>query len=156
MKKKSEPKAETEKKSKAKKVLDVIKKDLGKKKPTKPETITEKAQKLAEDIKQPETEIKEEKKEKVKSKKKKAKEEKPVLERVYTVPLRALVPRPRRTKLAAHNLKSFVKKHTKAEKVSISQEVNEKLWERSYKKPPAKIRIKVEKDSEGTAIVKLK
>lgn len=77
------------------------------------------------------------------------------LSRVYNVPVRKLVSQTRRTKVAVHNLQNFVLRHTKAKQVKLSKEVNEKLWERSYKKPPTHIRVAVEVDDEGTALVKL-
>jgi large subunit ribosomal protein L31e len=107
--------------------------------------------------------------EEVKPKKKKAEEE-IVEERTYTVPLsRALVrPPKKRAPRAMQLLKAFITKHMKLEmKVSeeeeeeelpqliISQEVNEKIWDRGIEKPPRKIRVRAAKDKDGNVTVYL-
>ncbi|HUK85850.1 MAG TPA: 50S ribosomal protein L31e [Candidatus Acidoferrum sp.] len=104
-----------------------------------------------------------------KPKKKKAEEE-IVEERTYTVPLsRALVrPPKKRAPRAIQLLKIFITKHMKLEmKVSeeeeeeelpqliISQEVNEKIWNRGIEKPPRKIRVRAAKDKDGNVTVYL-
>jgi large subunit ribosomal protein L31e len=104
-----------------------------------------------------------------KPKKKKAEEE-IVEERTYTVPLsRALVrPPKKRAPRAMQLLKAFIIKHMKLEmKVSeeeeeeelpqliISQEVNEKIWDRGIEKPPRKIRVRAAKDKDGNVTVYL-
>jgi large subunit ribosomal protein L31e len=104
-----------------------------------------------------------------KSKKKKAEEE-IVEERTYTVPLsRALVrPPKKRAPRAIQLLKIFITKHMKLEmKVSeeeeeeelpqliISQEVNQKIWDRGIEKPPRKIRVRAAKDKDGNVTVYL-
>ncbi len=111
----------------------------------------------------------EEAEEKAKPKKKKAEEE-IVEERTYTVPLsRALVrPPKKRAPRAMQLLKAFIIKHMKLEmKVSeeeeeeelpqliISQEVNEKIWDRGIEKPPRKIRVRAAKDKDGNVTVYL-
>ena len=107
--------------------------------------------------------------EEAKPKKKKAEEE-IVEERTYTVPLsRALVrPPKKRAPRAMQLLKAFITKHMKLEmKVSeeeeeeelpqliISQEVNEKIWDRGIEKPPRKIRVRAAKDKDGNVTVYL-
>ena len=64
-------------------------------------------------------------------------------------------------------IKSFVKKHMKlrtevevegeeeAERLVISDEVNEKIWSRGIQKPPRKIRVRAVKDKEGVVTVHL-
>ena len=111
----------------------------------------------------------EEVEEEAKPKKKKAEEE-IVEERTYTVPLsRALVrPPKKRAPRAMQLLKAFITKHMKLEmKVSeeeeeeelpqliISQEVNEKIWDRGIEKPPRKIRVRAAKDKDGNVTVYL-
>ena len=101
---------------------------------------------------------------------KKKEEEEIVEERTYTVPLsRALVrPPKKRAPRAMQLLKAFVTKHMKLEmKVSeeeeeeelpqliISQEVNEKIWNRGIEKPPRKIRVRAAKDKDGNVTVYL-
>lgn len=102
--------------------------------------------------------------------KKKKPEEEIVEERTYTVPLsRALVrPPKKRAPRAMQLLKAFIIKHMKLEmKVSeeeeeeelpqliISQEVNEKIWDRGIEKPPRKIRVRAAKDKDGNVTVYL-
>jgi large subunit ribosomal protein L31e len=105
-----------------------------------------------------------------KSKKKKKEEVEIVEERTYTIPLsRALVrPPKKRAPRAMQLIRAFVTKHMKLEvKVSeeeeeeelpqlvISQEVNQKVWERGIEKPPRKIRVRVAKDKDGNVTVYL-
>ena len=90
-----------------------------------------------------------------------------VEERFYTIPLRKVwnSPRKKRAPKAGRIVKSFVMKHMKvrteadeeeeAEKLVISNEVNEKLWSRGIEKPPRKIRVRVVKDKEGVVTVLL-
>jgi large subunit ribosomal protein L31e len=102
--------------------------------------------------------------------KKKKEEEEIVEERTYTIPLsRALVrPPKKRAPRAMQLLKIFVTKHMKLEmKVSeeeeeeelpqliISQEVNQKIWDRGIEKPPRKIRVRAAKDKDGNVTVYL-
>ncbi len=102
--------------------------------------------------------------------KKKKEEEEIVEELTYTVPLsRALVrPPKKRAPRAMQLLKIFITKHMKLEmKVSeeeeeeelpqllISQEVNEKIWDRGIEKPPRKIRVRAAKDKDGNVTVYL-
>ena len=111
----------------------------------------------------------EEAEEEAKPKKKKVEEE-IVEERTYTIPLsRALVrPPKKRAPRAMQLLKIFVTKHMKLEmKVSeeeeeeelpqliISQEVNQKIWDRGIEKPPRKIRVRAAKDKDGNVTVYL-
>jgi large subunit ribosomal protein L31e len=117
-------------------------------------------------------EVKEQPEEAVEAKvvKKKKPEEEIVEERTYTVPLsRALVrPPKKRAPRAMQLLKLFITKHMKLEmKVSeeeeeeelpqliISQEVNEKIWDRGIEKPPRKIRVRAAKDKDGNVTVYL-
>jgi large subunit ribosomal protein L31e len=118
---------------------------------------------------QPTEEQSEEAEEEAKPKKKKPEEE-IVEERTYTVPLsRALVrPPKKRAPRAMQLLKVFITKHMKLEmKVSeeeeeeelpqliISQEVNEKIWDKGIEKPPRKIRVRAAKDKDGNVTVYL-
>jgi large subunit ribosomal protein L31e len=113
-----------------------------------------------------------EEKEEAKPKKKKGEEEKEIVEeRTYTVPLgkASISPPNKRTPRAVHILKNFIIKHMKLQakkegeteeeeelpQLIISNEVNEKMWERGIEKPPRKIRIRAEKDKEGNVTVYL-
>ena len=97
-------------------------------------------------------------------KKKKEKDEDIVEERIYTIPLgRALVrPPKKRAPRAISLIREFIAKHMKLDtsvqtelekgelpKLTISNAVNEKVWSRSIKKPPRKIRVRTTKDIEG-------
>jgi len=102
-----------------------------------------------------------------KEEKKKIEEEEIVEENFYTIPLRRawISPRKKRTPRAMRILKSFVKKHMKlrteaegeeeAERLVISNEVNERIWGRGIEKPPRKIRVRAVKDKEGVVTVYL-
>jgi large subunit ribosomal protein L31e len=101
--------------------------------------------------------------------KKKTEEEEIVEERIYTVPLGKawIMPPRKRTPRAMRMIRAFVIKHMKLEakkeeeeeeeprKLVISNEVNEKVWERGVEKPPRKIRIRAAKDKEGNITVYL-
>jgi large subunit ribosomal protein L31e len=108
---------------------------------------------------------------KEKEKKKEKEEEEIVEERTYTVPLGKawIMPPRKRAPRAMRILKAFVTKHMKLEKpkegeeevgeepaqLVISNEVNERIWERSIEKPPRKIRVRATKDKEGNVTVYL-
>jgi len=107
--------------------------------------------------------------EEVKPKKKK-KDEEIVEERFYTIPLgRALVrPPKKRAPRAMQLIKEFINKHMKVEmKVSeeeeeeelpqliISEELNEKIWDRGIEKPPRKVKVRATKDKDGNVTVYL-
>ena len=109
-------------------------------------------------------------KERTKKKQKELEEEDIVEERFYTIPLRKvwIVPRKKRAPKAARVVKSFVIKHMKirtetynddeeeeAERLVISNEVNEKLWSKGIEKPPRKIRVRVVKNKEGVVTILL-
>jgi len=115
---------------------------------TKPEEITEE--------KPPEKEeVAKEKKPSLKAGEKAEEEIEVVEEKLYTVNFRKawITPRGKRVPRAVRMLRDFVKRHMKTEDVIISNEINEKLWSRSIKKPPRKLRVRVVKDKEGNVIV---
>ena len=140
------------------------------------ETETEKEEETPAEAeaeaKEEETKAPAEEKEEAKkpTRKKEAEEEEIVLERIYTVPLGKawIMPPRKRTPRAMRMLRAFVTKHMKLEAkkeeeegeeepatLVITNEVNEKLWERGVEKPPRKIRIRVTKDKEGNITVYL-
>jgi large subunit ribosomal protein L31e len=104
-------------------------------------------------------------------KEEKAEEEEIVEERIYTVPLGKawIMPPNKRSPRAVRMLRSFIVKHMKLEarkegeaeeeeepkQLIISNEVNEKMWERGIEKPPRKIRVRAAKDKEGNVTVYL-
>jgi len=95
--------------------------------------------------------------------KEKKTEPKAVLEREYIVPLRRSwlkVPKHRRTPRAMRELKMFIAKHMKVEnrdikKVKLDRWLNNEMWFRGIKKPPAKIKIKAIKQDDGIVKVSL-
>jgi len=77
---------------------------------------------------------------------------KTILERTYVVPLRKewlKVPKYKRAKKAGTALKQFLVKHMKSDNVKIGQHLNELIWERGMRNPPAIVKINTVKDSEG-------
>jgi len=103
-------------------------------------------------------------------KKKKGKEEEIVEERVYIIPLGRASVRPpkKRAPRAIQLIREFITKHMKLDmrveeeeeeeelpKLTISQEINEKIWDRGIEKPPKKIRVRAAKDKDGNVTVYL-
>jgi large subunit ribosomal protein L31e len=86
-----------------------------------------------------------------------------VLEREYIVPLRKKwlkTPAYKRGPKAIKALKHFLARHMKVEerdtnKILIDRLLNEEIWFRGIKKPPAKIKVKAKKYSDGTVRVEL-
>jgi len=87
------------------------------------------------------------------------------LEREYIIPLRCewkKVPRYKRAKKAIKAIREFLVRHMKIRdrdlnKIKIDKYLNEEIWFRGIKKPPAKIKIRAikEKDSDRKEIVKV-
>jgi large subunit ribosomal protein L31e len=104
-----------------------------------------------------------------KSRKKKSKEDEDVVEeRTYTIPLgKALIMPPRRrAPRAMRMIKTYIIKHMKipnrAEeedeeppRLTLTNELNERVWGRGIEKPPRKIRVRATKDKEGNVTVHL-
>jgi large subunit ribosomal protein L31e len=101
-------------------------------------------------------------------KKKKGAEDEIVEEKTYTIPLsKALIMPPRkRSPRAMRMLRAYIIKHMKipsrAEEedeepptLTITNEVNEKVWGKGIEKPPRKIRVRATKDKEGNVKVHL-
>ncbi len=78
-------------------------------------------------------------------------------ERIYIVPLAIARrgPRNKRAKKAIRYLREYVTRHFKPESLIISQEVNEKIWERSIQKPPRKLKVRVTKNIDGLCVIYL-
>jgi large subunit ribosomal protein L31e len=100
--------------------------------------------------------------------KKKKEEEEIVEEKTYTIPLgKALIMPPRkRSPRAMRMIRAYVVKHMKipsrAEEedeepptLTITNEVNERIWGKGIEKPPRKIRVRATKDNEGNVTVHL-
>lgn len=77
------------------------------------------------------------------------------IEREYTIPLRkewGKVPRYKRANKAMKAIKEFLARHMKVEerdlkKIKLDKYLNEEVWFRGIKKPPAKIKIKARKEN---------
>jgi large subunit ribosomal protein L31e len=109
------------------------------------------------------------KEEEAKPAKPKKKEEEIVEERLYTIPLSKawISPPKKRSPRAMHIIEAFITKHMKlnvraeeeeeelTKKLVITNEVNEKVWDRGIEKPPRKIRVRAAKDKEGKVTVYL-
>src|SRR3989338_11580624 len=88
------------------------------------------------------------------------KDEKIMLEREYIIPLRRewlKVPRYKRASKAIKAIKQFLARHMKVEdrdvrKVKLDKFLNEEIWFRGIKKPPAKIKVKVRKYSDRVEV----
>jgi large subunit ribosomal protein L31e len=100
--------------------------------------------------------------------KKKKEEEEVVEEKTYTIPLgKALIMPPRkRAPRAMRMIRAYVIKHMKipsrAEEdeeeppqLTITNELNERIWGRGIEKPPRKIRVRATKDKDGNVTVHL-
>lgn len=78
------------------------------------------------------------------------------LEREYVIPLRhrwRIVPRYQRTNKAVRTVKEFLVKHMKIrdrdlDKIKIEKSLNELIWMRGIKNPPAKVKVKAIRDGE--------
>ena len=78
------------------------------------------------------------------------------IEREYIVPLRASwskTPRYKRANKAVKTIKEFIARHMKVydrdlNKIKIDRYLNEEVWFRGIKKPPAKIKVKAFKEGE--------
>jgi len=109
--------------------------------------------------------IEEEKEEEKPERIEKEVEEEIVEERIYTIPLsRAWISPPKkRAPRAIRIIKGFITRHMKiktepteeAERLVISNEVNERIWSSGIKNPPRNIRIRAVKDKEGTITLHL-
>jgi len=136
----------------------------------KDETKDEIEELLSQDETQDIVEEEEEIEPKSLKKKKEDKDEDIVEERIYTIPLGKAYVRPpkKRAPRAIALIREFIKKHMKMDtsalleeekgelpKLTISNAVNEKIWTRSIKKPPRKIRVKVTKDKDDNLKVLL-
>lgn len=80
------------------------------------------------------------------------------VERVYIIPIRRewlKTPKYRRTKKAAIAVKEFLSKHMKSDKIKLGKNLNLKLWEHGIKNSPAKIKVSVVKEDDGTVKAEL-
>ncbi len=73
-------------------------------------------------------------------------------EKIFIIPLRESkkTARQKRTNRAVGIVRKFLMRHMKAEEISLDPSLNQKLWERGAKKPPAKVRVKAVKEDDGS------
>jgi len=74
-----------------------------------------------------------------------------MVERIYNIPLRRewlKSPKWKRSKKAITAIESYLLKHTKVPEIKLSRWINEAVWEKGGKNPPAKITLKVEINKE--------
>jgi large subunit ribosomal protein L31e len=122
----------------------------------------------AEQVAKPEEAPVEEAAEEAKPKRKKKEEEEFVEEKTYTIPLgKALIMPPRkRAPRAMHMIRAYIVKHMKipsrAEEedeepptLTITNQLNERIWGQGIEKPPRKVRVRATKDKEGNVTVHL-
>ncbi|MHA1687679.1 MAG: 50S ribosomal protein L31e [Candidatus Heimdallarchaeaceae archaeon] len=67
------------------------------------------------------------------------------IETILTVPFYPQLnktPPYKRTPRAIRLLKEFIKKHTKADKIVLTNELNEYMWKRGIQKPPRKVMVR--------------
>ena len=98
----------------------------------------------------------------------KEEEEEFVEERIYTIPLRRawIMPPRKRAPKAIRLIRFFIQRHMKVGKgiseesneeegghIIISNEVNERVWNRGVEKPPRKLRIRAAKDEKGNVTI---
>jgi len=79
-----------------------------------------------------------------------------VEEKIYTIPISRLgyaTDRGHRSPKAVKDVRTYIARHMRADEVSISNEVNEAIWERGINKPLRKITVRAVKDKEGKVIV---
>ena len=86
-----------------------------------------------------------------------APEEEIIDERIYTIPLAKARrgPRNKWAKKSIRYLREFMTRHFKPESLVISQEVNQRIWERGIQKPPRKLKVRVTKNIDGLCVVYL-
>ncbi|MFP4171104.1 MAG: 50S ribosomal protein L31e [Methanomassiliicoccales archaeon] len=80
-------------------------------------------------------------------------------EQILNIPLikTKSVPRTKRAKRAVQEVREYVMRHLKAEEddVWIDNRLNEAIWSKGIKKPPAKLRVRAIKFEDGLVEVSL-
>ena len=80
-------------------------------------------------------------------------------EQIITIPLLTAkaAPRTKKSSKAIEEVREYIAKHMKADidDVWLDQKLNEKIWDRGMKKPPARIRVKAVKFEDGLVEVSL-
>lgn len=89
---------------------------------------------------------------------KKEEQSKPVLERIYSIPLRRetlKVPPYKKANKAVKAVKEFIAKHMKSDKVVIGKYLNIRIWHHGMKNPPHIVKVNAVKDNKGKVFVEL-
>ncbi len=89
---------------------------------------------------------------------KKEETSKPVLERVYIIPLRRetlKVPPFKKANKAVKAVREFISKHMKSDNVALGKYLNLKIWNHGAKNPPHKVKVNAVKDDKGKVFVEL-
>jgi len=79
-------------------------------------------------------------------------------EKIITINLRKSMkktPKWRRAKEGMNILREILKKNSNTEKIKIDKSINERIWSRSIKNPPSRIRLKISKIDDKTSKVEL-
>jgi large subunit ribosomal protein L31e len=80
-------------------------------------------------------------------------EENKATEQIYTIPLREVKDYPvwKRSNKAIKIIREYLSKHMKVDedKIKISSELNEAVWEHGIEKPPSTVRVKAVRSEEG-------
>ncbi|RLG18712.1 hypothetical protein DRN75_01040 [Nanoarchaeota archaeon] len=79
-----------------------------------------------------------------------------MMERIYTIPLRrefTKVPIYKRSKKAVKAVRQFIMRHMKSENVVIHSSVNEYIWSRGAKNPPARVKVVAKKEDDKVSVV---
>ncbi len=145
-------------KKKAKEVnLDDLEEELADSEEEIPEEEIEEIEEFSLDEISEEEEISEIFEEEVEEIEELAPEEEIIDERIYIIPLAKARKGPRNkwAKKSIRYLKEFMTRHFKPESLVISQEVNERIWERGIQKPPRKLKVRVTKNIDGLCVVYL-
>lgn len=145
-------------KKKAKEVnLDDLEEELADSEEEIPEEEIEEIEEFSLDEISEEEEISEIFEEEVEEIEELAPEEEIIDERIYIIPLAKARrgPRNKWAKKSIRYLREFMTRHFKPESLVISQEVNERIWERGIQKPPRKLKVRVTKNIDGLCVVYL-
>ncbi len=139
--------------------LDDLEEELGSSKEHSEESVEEIEEFSLDDISEEEeiSEIFEEEIEPKEEIEEEAPEEEIIDERIYVVPLAKARrgPRKKRAKKSIRYLREYMTRHFKPESLIISQEVNERIWQRGIQSPPRKLKIRATKNIDGLVVVYL-
>ena len=83
---------------------------------------------------------------------------KPVLERIYIIPLRRetlKVPNFKKANKAVKTVREFISKHMKSDNVVIGKYLNLSIWKHGAKNPPHHVKVNAIKDDKGKVVVEL-